>query len=290
MTLEQLRIFVAVAERLHMTQAAQVLHITQSAASAAVAALESRYGVLLFNRVGRGLELSDAGRIFLLDAKAVLARAEAAAHTLDELAGLKRGSIRIAASQTVASYWLPRRMAAFAGAHPAVAIHLTVGNTQRVAQAVLDGVADIGFVEGVVESEHLNRTAVGGDRLSLYVAPGHPLAAAKTLSAKDLREALWVMREPGSGTRYALEVELAARGVNPEELKVLLELPSNEAVLAAVATGGSLTAVSDLAAAPHIASGTLKRVPFDLAARRFNLLVHRERVPSRAVAAFLKHR
>jgi DNA-binding transcriptional LysR family regulator len=141
--------------------------------------------------------------------------------TLDELAGLKRGSIRIAASQTVASYWLPRRMAAFAGAHPAVAIHLSVGNTQQVAQAVLDGVADVGFVEGVVESELLNRTAV-------------------------------------------------------------------EAVLAAVANGGSLTGVSDLAAAPHVAAGTLKRVPFDLVARRFNLLVHRKRAPSRAVAAFLE--
>ena len=87
MTLEQLRIFVAVAERLHMTRAAEALHLTQSAASAAVAALEARYGAKLFDRVGRGLALSDAGAAFLPEAQAVLARAEAAAQALDDLAG-----------------------------------------------------------------------------------------------------------------------------------------------------------------------------------------------------------
>jgi DNA-binding transcriptional LysR family regulator len=288
MTLEQLRIFVAVAERLHMTQAARALRVTQSAASAAVAALESRHGVLLFNRVGRGLELSQAGRVFLPEAKAVLARAEAASRALDELAGLERGSIAIAASQTVANYWLPERLTAFARAHPALTISFTVANTRQVAQAVLDGLADIGFVEGVVENEALKAAVIGGDRLSLYGAPDHPLVGAKIVGVEDLRAAQWVMREPGSGTRAWFEAELAARGVAPGALKVLLELPSNEAVLAAAARGGSLAAASDLAAAPHIAAGTLKRAPFDLVERQFHALVHRERVPSRAVATLLE--
>ncbi len=146
MTLEQLRIFVAVAERLHMTQAAQALRITQSAASAAIAALEQRYNVRLFNRVGRGLELSEAGRVFLPEAKEVLMRSETASQALNEIAGLKRGSVRIAASQTVANYWLPRHIVRFAQLHPAVDLSLTVGNTQQVAQAVLEGAADIGLI------------------------------------------------------------------------------------------------------------------------------------------------
>ncbi len=288
MTLEQLRIFVAVAERLHMTQAARALRVTQSAASAAVAALESRHGVLLFDRIGRGLELSQAGRVFLPEAKAVLARAEAASRALDELAGLQRGSIAIAASQTVANYWLPERLTAFARAHPALTISLTVGNTRQVAEAVLDGLADVGFVEGAVENDALKAAVVGGDRLSLYGAPDHPLVNAKLVGVEDLRSAQWVMREPGSGTRAWFEDELAAQGVAPRALKVLLELPSNEAVLAAAARGGALAAASDLAAAPHIAAGTLKRASFDLVERQFNALVHRERVPSRAVAALLE--
>lgn len=286
MTLEQLRIFVAVAERGHMTQAAQQLHITQSAASAAVAALEQRYSVQLFNRVGRGLELSEAGQVFLVEARAVLARSAAARRALDELAGLQRGTLRIAASQTVASYWLPQRMAAFAQSHPHLELLLQVGNTQQVAQAVLDAEADLGFVEGELDMPALTRQTVGHDRLSIYAAPDHALTRKKRLLAQDLVRASWIMREPGSGTRAEFEAALSAKGVSPGQLQVLLALPSNEAVMAAVAAGGCLTAVSDLAAAPRIAAGTLKRLAFDLAARAFSAVQHRERTPSRALAAF----
>lgn len=285
MTLDQLRVFVAVAEGLHMTQAAQRLHMTQSAASAAVAALEQRYGVRLFNRVGRGLELSQAGQVLLPEARAVLARAAVAEQALDEVAGLKRGQVRLAASQTVASHWLPARMAAFAMAHPQIGLSLTVGNTQQVVQAVLAGEVDLGIVEGLVDSPLLGRKTVGGDRLSLYAAPGHPLQRLRSLKPEQLRASPWVMRESGSGTRADLEAALAAMGLEPAQLPVLLELPSNEAVLAAVVQGGCLCAVSDLAAAPHVAAGTLRRLAFDLGERSFSAILHRDRPPSRALAA-----
>ena len=286
MTLEQLRIFIAVAERGHMTQAAQALNVTQSAASAAVAALEARHGVLLFDRVGRRLELSEAGRLFLPEAKAVLAQSASAGRVLDDLAGLERGQVRIAASQTVASYWLPPYLAAFAAARPAIDLSLSVGNTQRVAAAVVDGSADLGFVEGMVDSPVLQRLVVGHDRLSLYAAPDHPLAA-KAVGVADLKAEQWIIREPGSGTRSAFEAALAKQGVDFASLAVLLELPSNEAVLAAVASSLALTAVSDLAAAPQVAAGALARLAFDVVERPFQLLRHRERVASRASTAFM---
>src|SRR5260370_13160302 len=91
MTLEQLRIFIAVAEKQHVTRAASELNLTQSATSAAIAALEARYGIKLFHRVGRGIVLTQTGRDFLNEARAVVARAKAAAQVLDDLAGLKRG-------------------------------------------------------------------------------------------------------------------------------------------------------------------------------------------------------
>ncbi len=118
MTLDQLRIFVAVADRGHVTRAAAALGITQSAASAAIAALESRYRSHLFNRVGRGIELTETGRQFLLEARAVLDRASVARSVLEDLAGFPTGTILIAASHTIASYWLPRRLAAFHAANP----------------------------------------------------------------------------------------------------------------------------------------------------------------------------
>src|SRR5215469_1291167 len=125
MTLEQLRIFVAVADALSMTRAAERLHLTQPAVSAAIAALEERYATPLFNRVGRRLELTEGGRLFLPEASSVLASASDARRVLNDLNGLARGDVRIASSQTVATYWLPRRMAQFAASAPNIQLHLS---------------------------------------------------------------------------------------------------------------------------------------------------------------------
>ena len=133
MTLEQLRIFVAVAEREHVTRAAVDLNLTQSATSAAIAALEARYAIKLFNRIGRRIELTQAGRLFLVEARAVLARAATAETVLDDIAGLKRGSLRLAASQTVGNYWLPPLMHRYRASYPGIALALTIGNTETVA-------------------------------------------------------------------------------------------------------------------------------------------------------------
>src|SRR5262245_32672717 len=143
MTLEQLRIFVAVAERQHVTQAARAINISQSAASAAIAALEARYRVKLFDRVGRQIALTKAGELFLIDARAVLARAAGAERTLADLAGAKRGSLTLYASQTIANYWLPARVARFRVSHPGIALKVVAANTQQVADATREGLADL---------------------------------------------------------------------------------------------------------------------------------------------------
>lgn len=291
MTLEQLRIFVAVAERLHMTRAAEALHLTQSAVSAAVQALETRHGTRLFDRVGRGLALNAAGTAFLPEARAVLARAEAAERLLDELAGLKRGAVRLFASQTIAAYWLPPRMAAFAQSHPGVELHLSIGNTHRVVEAVLAGEAELGLIEGAEDAPRLERTRIGADRLIVVAAPDHPLAGREAaLTAADLKALDWALREPGSGTRSEFESALP-RGMAASDLKTALVLPSNEAILTAVAAGGGaggglVTAISELAARPLIEAGRLVRLPLDLPERLFYRLRHRERGASRAAEAF----
>jgi len=286
MTLEQLRIFVAVAGRLHLTKAARSLNITQSAASAAVAALERRHGVRLFDRVGRGLALSVAGRAFLPEAEAVLARAANAIAALDDLAGLKRGMVTIAASQTVSNYWLPVRMARFAAAYPGIRLGLRAGNSAQVGQAIAEGSAELGFVEGEIPGAELQRVAVGGDRLLLYAAPDHP-GVGRSLAPRDLLAFDWILRESGSGTRSEFELALATRGLDPAQLRILLELPSNEAVLAAVVSGAGVAALSELAAAPRVAAGQLQSLEFPLTQRAFTLVTHRERRRSHAAAAFV---
>ena len=289
MTLEQLRIFVAVAERLHMTRAAEALHLTQSAVSAAVNALETRHGARLFDRVGRGLALNAAGTAFLPEARAVLARAEAAERLLDELAGLKRGSVRLFASQTIAAYWLPPRMAAFAQSHPGIELRLSIGNTHQVVEAVLAGEAELGLIEGAEDAPRLERTRIAADRLIVVAAPGHPLAdRERLLGATELKALDWALREAGSGTRSEFEAALP-RGMDASDLKTALVLPSNEAILTAVAAsagGGLVTAISELVARPLIEAGRLVRLPLELPERPFYRLRHRERSASRAAEAF----
>jgi DNA-binding transcriptional LysR family regulator len=287
MTLEQLRVFVAVAERQHVTRAAASLNLAQSAASAAIAALEARHGAKLFHRVGRGIELTEAGALFLAEARAVLARAEAAELVLSELGGLKRGTLAVQASQTIASYWLPRHLVAFRRAHPGIDIRLTIGNTTQVAAGVREGTADIGFIEGPIDDPLLAVEPVARDQLVVVVGMEHPWAELDRLEPGSLLDTEWVLREPGSGTRSVFEATVQNLGISPGSLRVALELPSNEAVRAAVEAGLGATVVSASVAAPSLEAGLLHQVHFELPERDFNVVRHVERYRSSAVSALL---
>lgn len=284
MTFEQLRIFVGVAEREHMTAAARALHVTQSAASAAISALEERHAIKLFHRVGRGIALTEAGRLFLPEARGVLARVATAEIVLEELGGLKRGTLRVVASQTIAAYWLPSILVAFHERHPALEVELAIGNTEQAAARVHDGEADLGIVEGTVDAPALAHWPIGEDRLLLVRA--EPFLEAR-IDAAWLRLARWVQREPGSGTRSTLDGRLLALGVDPAALDVALVLPSNESVRTAVEAGAGVAVLSSLVVAPAIKAGTLHAAPIEFAPRPFFGLRHKERYRTKAADALL---
>jgi len=287
MTLEQLRIFVAAAEREHMTRAAEVLNLTQSAVSAAISTLEAAYSTTLFHRVGRRIELTQAGRLFLDEARGVLARAAAAEQALTDLGGLKRGTLAVQASQTVASYWLPRHLVDFHRIYPEVQIRLAIGNTVQVAKSLIDGMAELGFAEGPVGEPALSAERIDCDRLVLVVAPQHPWATRDRLQPHELTQSDWVLREVGSGTRSVLEGTLAQLGVAPSSLKVVFELPSNEAVREAVEAGAGATVTSQLVAEAGLRLGALRQVTIDLPQRPFFIVRHRERHRSKAAEALV---
>ena len=274
MTLEQLRIFLAVAERQHVTEAARALNLTQSATSAAIAALEERHDVRLFDRVGRGIVLTDLGRSFLPEARAVVARAEDAAGFLAASMGLHHGRLRLVASQTVANYWLPKVMQTFQAAHPGIALTLRILNTHDACQAVAEGEADLGFVEDEVTSPAFTLIPAATDRLVVV--------AAKPVT--DLAAATWILREQGSGTRAILEQALAAAGIVP---RVGMELPSNEAVRAAVEAGTGVSALSRVVIEASLAAGRLFEIAFPIPPRHFNAVRPTGRHVSRAAQAFL---
>ena len=170
MTLDQLRIFIAVAEHGHVTRAAEALGMSQSAASAAIATLEARYRTKLFDRVGRGIELTETGRLFLREARAVLDRATMARSVLQDLAGFATGTVGdrrqpddrhlLAAAP---ARGLPRRQ-------PGVRLNVVIRNTQEVETAVVEGEVNFGLVEGPTQHPALVRQR---DR------PGSPRAGGR---------------------------------------------------------------------------------------------------------------
>lgn len=289
MTLEQLRIFVAVAERRHVTRAASALGMTQSAASAAIATLERRYGARLFDRVGRGIELTETGRRFLPEARAVLDRATTARAALEDLSELTSGTVSVAASQTIATYWLPRRLTAYHSQYPGVRLDVAMGNTRQVENAVMEGRSDLGLVEGPIAEGALLRRLVDRDRMVLVVGKGHNLPCEIAPGRPDLKSIPWVLREAGSGTRAVLEDLAARERLTLDDLDIFIVLPGNEAVREAVEAGAGATIISEHVAASAIAQKRLTAIPIDLPPRDFLLVRHPDRHVSTAAQALIRH-
>jgi len=286
MTLEQVRIFVEVAAREHITQAATHLNMTQSAVSAAVTALENRHGVTLFDRVGRSIVLNRTGRLFLKEAQAVLASARAAEAALMDLSGMMHGELSIMASQTIGGYWLSSRLAEYNRTYPGIALDIAIGNTAEVVDAVASGAVEIGLIEWPNERRGVFARQVALDEMIVVVAPGHAWADGNPRRGADLLETPWVLREQGSGTRLAFESLIETAGLDLGALEVAMVLPENEALVGVVESGLGATLMSRSVVAARLRNGLLVEADIPPLPRPFFLLRHQERYRSKAADAF----
>lgn len=290
MTLDQLTVFVAVAEREHVTRAAEALNLTQSAASAVIAGLERELGTKLFHRVGRNIALTEGGRLLVSEARTILAQVESATLAMRDMSELRRGRISIKASQTIASHFLPTRLVEFHRRYPGIELSVSIGNSAQVANAVSGGEVELGLIEGPkddIEDQHLVTELVAQDRMALVVSADHPWARRRKLTRQELAATAWAVREDGSGTRAIFHKALAKLGVPRPEQRVAIELPSNEAVLSAVIAGVGPAVLSESVCASGLAVGVLKRLPLTLDSRPFYAVQHSDRYRSRAVTALL---
>jgi len=287
MTFEQLRAFIAAADELHVTKAADLLGLSQSAVSTALSNLEDRYGVKLFNRVGRRIELTSIGKVFLQEAKGIIARAAGVEQQIAALSNLAAGSLSISASQTIGNYWVPRVIARFKELHPAIEVHLYIGNTQTVAADVEAGEADLGLVEGPIASPVLEDFLFKGDSLKIVVSRDFFEIHADDIRGGNLRAFPWILRESGSGTRAELDRFLSLNGINLADLPIALEFPTNEAVRLAVEAGAGAAAVSGLVVESGLRSGQLIELDFNFPQRYFHLLWHRDRFKSAPATSFV---
>jgi DNA-binding transcriptional LysR family regulator len=263
MTLEQLRIFLAVAEHLHFTHAAEVLYISQPAVSAAVQSLESEYSVKLFHRVGRRVEITEAGQILQKEAQTILEQVAIAKRNLQELNNLQQGELRIGASLTIGNYWLPDKLSQFQQQYPAIRVACTLANAEEICTGTASGRFDIGFISGDIKpilKPSLEQEIVGQDHLYIVIGQGHPWFGQSKILVEELSQADWVMREPGSGAQQIFEQALQQWGINVHQLKTILTLSSSEMVKAVVEGGIGAAALPGLMVEKELKLNTLRAI------------------------------
>ncbi|WP_017318637.1 LysR substrate-binding domain-containing protein [Mastigocladopsis repens] len=263
MTLEQLRIFLAVAELMHFTRAAETLYITQPAVSAAIQTLEAEYGVKLFHRIGRHIEITDAGKLLQLEAQKILDQVSLTERGLRELNNLQRGELKLGSSLTIGNYWLPDKISHFKRQYPGIHIDCTLGNAEEICEGTATGLFDFGLVTGEVKASlknSLEQEVVGSDRLQIVVGTSHPWFKRTEISPTELHSTNWVMREPGSGAQQMFEQALQDWGIDPGKLDVVLNLSSSEMVKAVVESGVGAAAIPELMVKKEIQLSTLHAV------------------------------
>ncbi len=287
MELRHLQTFAAAAERCSFTRAAESLHLTQAAVSQHVASLERELGAQLFERRGRGVQLTDEGQRLYAYVKQILELVEAARREICHRERRLSGEVRIAAS-TVPSEWLvPELLAEFRATWPEVRESLIVSDSSMATLVVEKGEADIGFVGELPRSSTLEANPVAEDELVLVVASDHPMAKKGTTTLKQLCCEPMIVRESGSGSRHCVENALQEHSVSPAELTIALEANSNDAIRAAVQRGVGVAFLSDRAFVPDIG---LMRVKVRGFRPRRQLYVVRDpkRNPTAAARQFLR--
>lgn len=299
MTLDQLRIFLAVVEHLHFTRAADALYITQPAVSAAIQSLEEQYGVKLFHRIGRRIEVAEAGKLLHLEAQKIIDQVSLTERGLRELNDLQRGELKLGSSLTVGNYWLPEKISQFKHLYPGIRINCTLANTEEICEGTATGLFDLGLVEGEVKlslKSSLEEESVGGDRLLIVVGKSHPWFERGEISLTELPTTAWVMREAGSGTQQHFEQALQNWGIELSELNVILVLNTGEMVKAVVESGVGAAAISELMVKKELELDTLRSIKVMdnrqgssvrlQIVRTFLKLKHRQRFQTRLSRAF----
>lgn len=283
-TLRQIEVFVATAQKGSVTQAALAIGVTQSAASMALADFERQLGTRLFDRIGKRLALNEDGRLLYPKAVEMAERA----HEMELLFRdeARAVNLRLGASTTIGNYLLPRLIGRFHAERPGSQIGMEVGNTRQVIQALLHFEIDVGFVEGPCMHPDLEAIFWREDELAVCTRPDDALAQPGGASLDALRQASWILREPGSGTREVVEQLLTSQ---LGDIRLAMELGGTEAIKRAVESGIGISCLSRIALAGAIERGNLVALatPFLKLTRSLHILLHKQKYRTDGIAALL---
>jgi DNA-binding transcriptional LysR family regulator len=288
--LPYLQTFSKAAELSSFTAAAKALSLTQASVSQRVQALEKTLGTALFKRQGGRVLLTEAGQKLYGYAQGILdlhrrARREIAGH--DAPVG---GELALAASSIPGEHLLPALLSLFGQTYPHIRVRATVSDSMGVIAQVERGEVSLGLVGRKTDSPHLDFRYLASDRMVLIVPPGHALCRRKRLSVRQLPRYPLIMREGGSGLRHCFEKSLDKAGLSLADLRVALELGSNEAIKEAVLRGVGVAILSTYAVQKELRAGQLHALAIsDLRCDRDMYVVQdRRRVLSLPARLFLQ--
>ncbi|WP_120966254.1 LysR family transcriptional regulator [Comamonas sp. lk] len=290
LTLRQLEIFCAVAQAGTTVAAADAIALSQSATSAALQQLEQGLSVQLFERVGKRLVLNDAGRAMLPQALSLLELARGMEMAFSAKAAHMPVRLRVAASTTIGTYALPQVLARLAQTHPLVRVDLQIANTLEVGEAVQALEVDLGLIEGTSHWPGLEVQPWLRDELVIVASPEDALceqARHKPLGVAALRQAAWLLREAGSGTREMVEHALLP---HLHQLPASATLGSSEAIARCVAQGLGISCLSRVLVQALVQSHALQVLPTTLPRmwRHFSLVQRAGKRRSPALEAFVQ--
>ena len=254
----RLYIFHTVAKLGTFTKAAAELGISQPAVSIQVKELERSMDTTLLSRMRSGVALTDTGEIVFGFTRRIFSLAEEMEYAIQEVAGLRAGRLTIGSSSTPGECILPLVIGRFHREYPRVEVSLAIYNTRVIIEKILNRELDLGMAGASVEMKGLVSTHYANDEIVLVASATHALARKKIVALDDVADEMFVVRESGSATRRAAEEYFEQRGI---QIRVAMELGSNEAVKRATAAGLGIGALSKYSVAPDVAAGLLKVLP-----------------------------
>lgn len=272
LTLRQLKVFESVARHLNYTRAAEELHLTQPAVSMQIKQLEEGLGVALFEQLGKRIHLTEAGQEALTYTRSVTQQLDELEGVLNQIRGLSGGRLRISVA-TTANYIIPTLLGTFSRRYPDVTVTLDVTNRETLLRQLNENIVDLVIMGQPPAEADVAAEPFMENPLVVVAPPDHPLAGKKKIPLAQLQEETFLVREPGSGTRIAMERFFNERGMKP---KTGMEVGSNEAIKQSVQAGLGLGLLSRATIEQEL---TLKRLAVlniqDFPIMRHWFLVHR---------------
>lgn len=291
MNLTQLKAFIAVVDKRSFSEAARALGVSQPAVTLQVQSLERELSATLLERRRKRIELTEAGGLLEPAAREIVKRWEGLAERISALEGTVGGRLTVGGSTTPAHYVLPRFIGDLKRRYPDVAVVLEVADTRDTVERLKAGDLDVAVIGEEVKDRAVECERWLTDELVVVAAPDSLLAKGRAHRPSELADHPIVSREKGSATRDVVEHHLSAQGLSPDDLDVVMELGTSEAVASAVEAGLGLAIVSRVSVDRSLALGRLVTADvqtFPLV-RWFYLCRLKNRAPSRAAQAFLEH-